>query len=66
MQELDPGCGVEDFNSVLADYSFVTSLYSTYGSQLDSGAYTSGHPDDRPEVGTVTRAVYFPQGEGEE
>ena len=51
MQELDPGCGVEDFNSVLADYSFVTSLYSTYGSQLDSGAYTSGHPDDRPEVG---------------
>ena len=51
LQDTDPGCGVEDFNSVLADYSFVTSLYSTYGSQLDSGAYTSGHPDDRPEVG---------------
>jgi len=54
-EELDPGCGVEDFNSVLADYSFVTSLYSTYGSQLDSGAYTSGHPDDRPEL----RAYYM-------
>ena len=49
-QELDPGCGIEDFNKVLADYSFVTSLYTTYGKELSSGAYSSHHPDDRPEV----------------
>lgn len=54
-EELDPGCGVEDFNKVLGDYSFVTSLYTTYGKDLQAGAYSSHHPDDRPEL----RAYYL-------
>ena len=41
---------MEDFNKVLGDYSFVTSLYTTYGKDLQAGAYSSHHPDDRPEV----------------
>ena len=40
---------------MLQDYSFVTSLYTTYTSDLDQGAYTSDHPDDRPEL----RAYYM-------
>ena len=35
---------------MLGDYSFVTSLYTTYSKELSSGAYSSQHPDDRPEV----------------
>ena len=50
IKELDPGCGLEDFNKVLGDYSFVTSLYTTYSKELSAGAYSSQHPDDRPEV----------------
>ena len=53
MQELDPGCGIEDFNKVLTEYSFVTSLYSTYDSDTSSGAYVSNLPDDRPEVTNI-------------
>jgi len=55
LQELDPGCGIEDFNKVLTEYSFVTSLYSTYDSDTSSGAYVSNLPDDRPEL----RAYYL-------
>jgi len=55
LQDLDPGCGVEDFNEVLSQYSFVTSLYSVYDSNVGQGAYSSGHPDDRPEL----RAYYM-------
>jgi len=54
-EELDPGCGLEDFNKVLGDYSFVTSLYTTYSKELSAGAYSSQHPDDRPEL----RAYYL-------
>ena len=35
---------------MLGDYSFVTSLYTTYSKELSAGAYSSQHPDDRPEV----------------
>ena len=35
---------------VLSQYSFVTSLYSVYDSNVGQGAYSSGQPDDRPEV----------------
>jgi len=55
LQDLDPGCGVENFNEVLSQYSFVTSLYSVYDSNVGQGAYSSGHPDDRPEL----RAYYM-------
>merc|ERR1711976_142148 len=51
LQEIDPGCGVEDFNKVLHQYSFVTSLYKVY----ENHDYSSNEPDDRPEV----RAYYM-------
>ena len=57
MQELDPGCGIEDFNKVLTEYSFVTSLYSTYDSDTSSGAYVSNLPDDRPEVTNIVNCL---------
>ena len=50
LQDTDPGCGVEEFNRVLAEYSFVTDLYSTYGQDVTGAAYTSTNPDNRPEV----------------
>ena len=40
---------------MVAEYSYVTDIYATYGQDVTAGAYTSGHPDDRPEVGIMTR-----------
>ena len=34
--------------------SFITSLHATYGSDPGQGGYTSGQPDDRPEVRNIT------------
>jgi len=50
LQDTDPGCGLEEFNRVVAEYSFVTDIYATYGQDVTAGAYTSGNPDDRPEL----------------
>ena len=50
LQDTDPGCGVEDFNRVVADYGYVTNLFSAYGHDVTLSGYTSGNPDDRPEV----------------
>merc|ERR1719312_973877 len=50
-----PGCGVEDFNKVLAEYSFITALHQTYGTDISQGGYASGQADDRPEL----RAYYL-------
>jgi len=50
LEETEPGCGVEEFNRVVAEYSYVTDIYSTYGQDVTAGAYTSGNPDDRPEL----------------
>jgi len=55
IDETDPGCGIEEFNKVVSEYSFVTSLHSTYGDDGVSGGYSSGLPDDRPEL----RAYYL-------
>ena len=54
LQDTDPGCGQEEFNRTVAEYSFVTDLYSTYGQDVTGAAYTSGNPNDRPEVVTLT------------
>ena len=54
LQETDPGCGLEEFNRVVDEYSYVTDIYSTYGQDVTAAAYTSGHPDDRPEVLILT------------
>jgi len=40
---------------VLYDYSFVTALHQTYGTNLQEAGYTSGTADDRPEL----RAYYL-------
>ena len=50
-QDSDPGCGLDELNRVLYDYSFVTSLHQTYGPGQGQGGYGSGLADDRPEVG---------------
>jgi len=50
LQDTDPGCGQEEFNRTVAEYSFVTDLYSTYGQDVTGAAYTSGNPNDRPEL----------------
>ena len=50
LQDTDPGCGIEDFNRVVADYGFVTNIFSTYGHDVTAAGYTSGNSDDRPEV----------------
>jgi len=55
LNDAEPGCGVEDFNRVLAEYSFITSLHQTYGSDISTGGYASGQADDRPEL----RAYYL-------
>ena len=55
LDDADPGCGVEDFNRVLSEYSFITSLHQTYGTDVSQGGYASGQADDRPEV----RAYYL-------
>jgi len=55
LDETDPGCGLQDFNKVVYEYSFITSLHQTYGQDHYSGGYTSGSPDDRPEL----RAYYL-------
>jgi len=55
LEDSDPGCGLEDLNRVLYDYSFVTSLHQTYGSTLGAAGYASGAADDRPEI----RAYYL-------
>jgi len=55
LDDSDPGCGIEEFNQVVAEYSFITSLHQTYGSDVSQGGYTSGQADDRPEV----RAYYL-------
>jgi len=47
LDETDPGCGVEDFNRVLYEYSFITSLQQVYGE--DPGAVAQ-LPDNRPEL----------------
>jgi len=51
----DPGCGIEDFNKVVAEYSFITSLHQTYGTDISQAGYASGEADDRPEL----RAYYL-------
>lgn len=55
IDDTDPGCGVEDFNKVVYEYRFITSLHQTYGPDSNSGGYTSGNSDDRPEL----RAYYL-------
>lgn len=55
LNDADPGCGVEDFNRVVAEYSFITSLHQTYGNDISQGGYASGQADDRPEL----RAYYL-------
>ena len=50
LQDTEPGCGLEEFNRLVGEYSFVTNLYSTYGHDVSTAAYTSTDPDDRPEV----------------
>jgi hypothetical protein len=55
LNDNDPGCGLEELNKVLYDYSFVTALHQTYGSNLEEAGYTSGAADDRPEL----RAYYL-------
>jgi len=55
LDDNDPGCGLEELNKVLYDYSFVTALHQTYGSNLEEAGYTSGNADDRPEL----RAYYL-------
>jgi len=50
LSDSDPGCGVEDFNKVVYEYSFVTSLEQVYGSDPGSTGFYSSNPDDRPEV----------------
>ena len=57
LEETEPGCGVEEFNRVVAEYSYVTDIYSTYGQDVTAGAYTSGNPDDRPEVVTLLTSL---------
>ena len=53
LSEIDPGCGVEDFNKVVYEYNFVTSLHQVYGSNPATSGLTSNNPDDRPEVMTL-------------
>jgi len=48
LSETDPGCGVEDFNKVVYEYSYITSLDQVYGSDPAAFAYTNA--DDRPEL----------------
>jgi len=55
LDDNDPGCGLEELNKVLYDYSFVTALHQTYGTNLEEAGYTSGTADDRPEL----RAYYL-------
>jgi len=55
LDDNDPGCGLEELNKVLYDYSFVTALHQTYGTNLQEAGYTSGTADDRPEL----RAYYL-------
>jgi len=50
LSDSDPGCGVEDFNRVIYEYSFVTSLEQVYGSDPGYGGFHSYNPDDRPEL----------------
>ena len=50
LKDTEPGCGLEEFNRLVGEYSFVTNLYSTYGHDVSTGAYTSTDPDHRPEV----------------
>merc|ERR1712110_1042884 len=55
LDDNDPGCGLEELNKVLYDYSFVTALHQTYGTNLEEAGYASGTADDRPEL----RAYYL-------
>jgi len=48
LSETDPGCGVEDFNKVVYEYSYVTNLKEVYGT--DPSAYAITNSDDRPEL----------------
>lgn len=50
LNEADPGCGVKDFNRVVYEYNFVTSLQQVYGSDPSSGGYQSSNADDKPEL----------------
>jgi len=50
LSDSDPGCGVEDFNRVVAEYSFVTSLEQVYGSDPGYSGFHAYNPDDRPEL----------------
>lgn len=47
LDELEPGCGVEEFDKVVNEYSFITSLRQVYGSSYGAA---SSNPDDRPEL----------------
>ena len=59
LNDADPGCGVEDFNKVLAEYSFITALHQTYGTDISQGGYASGQADDRPEVKVQSTRFYL-------
>jgi len=62
LDDVDPGCGVNDFKKLVYEYNFITSLDHVYGSDLSSGGYAGDNSDDRPElrkyyVGEFTRKM---------
>jgi len=48
LEDAEPDCGVKDFNRVVAEYSFITSLDQVYGDNYSSNKYTN--PDNEPEL----------------
>jgi hypothetical protein len=50
LDDVDPGCGVEDYEQLVYEYNFITSLDHVYGPHLGSGGYAGQSSDDRPEL----------------